>query len=233
MFFINHTDISEGSAAIIEIEGSLNSESAVDFDDYVSKLSDNNVIHLLLDMKNLDFISSEGIGAALMLQKSINSKNGIAVFFNVNYEITSLFKLLGFDKLFTITSGRADALQILDRHMELFQNDRIVQNSKAMTRDDFTPFEDEASLPDTEFSDSDSDSFTLFEDITEDITEDKAVDDDILADNEKDETLIIECVKCRSLIRIRESGDQLCPHCSAEFSVTDDKKAIFRIKEIH
>ncbi len=225
MFFINHTDIGEGSAAIIEIEGPLNSDSAPDFDDYVSKLADNNVIHLLLDMKNLNFISSEGIGAALMLQKSINSKNGAAVFFNLNYEITSLFKLLGFDRLFTIASDRADALQILDRHMELFQKDRTAQNSGITAGNDFTPFEDESSLPDSGFSESDSDSFTVFEDTAE--------DDDILADNEKDETFIIECVKCRSLIRINESGDQLCPHCSAEFTVTDDKQAVFRIKEIH
>ena len=230
MFFINHTDISEGSAAIIEIEGPLNSDSAPDFDDYVSKLADNNVIHLLLDMKNLDFISSEGIGAALMLQKSINSKNGAAVFFNLNYEITSLFKLLGFDRLFTIASDRADALQILDRHMELFQKERTDHNSGTAAGNDFTPFADESSIPDSGFSESDSDSFTVFEDITEDTEEE---DDDILNGNENDETFIIECVKCRSLIRIKESGDQLCPHCSAEFTVTDDKQAVFRIKEIH
>ncbi|PKL17462.1 MAG: hypothetical protein CVV49_10890 [Spirochaetae bacterium HGW-Spirochaetae-5] len=229
MFFINHTDIGEGSAAIIEIEGPLNSDSAPDFDDYVSKLADNNVIHLLLDMKNLDFISSEGIGAALMLQKSINSRNGAAVFFNLNYEITSLFKLLGFDRLFTIASDRADALQILDRHMELFQKDKTDQNSGTAGGNTFTAFDDEYSLPDSGFSESDSESFTVIEDITDDTTE----DDDILTVDEKDETFIIECVKCRSLIRIKESGDQLCPHCSAEFTVTDDKQAVFRIKEIH
>jgi anti-anti-sigma factor len=228
MFFINHTDICEGSAAIIEIEGPLNSDSAPDFDDYVSKLSDNNVIHLLLDMKNLDFISSEGIGAALMLQKSINSKNGAAVFFNLNYEIISLFKLLGFDRLFTIASDRADALQILDRHMELFQKDKTAQNSGAAAGNDLKQFDDDLSLPGSEFSESDS--FTVFEDITEDTAED---DDDISTDNEKDESFIIECVKCRSLIRIKESGEQLCPHCSAEFTVTGDKQAVFRIKEIH
>ena len=44
---------------------------------------------------------------------------------------------------------------------------------------------------------------------------------------------IIECMKCSSLIRIKESGDQLCPYCSAEFTVADDKKAVFKIKNIH
>jgi anti-sigma B factor antagonist len=227
MFFINHTDIGEGSAAIIEIEGPLNSDSAPDFDDYVSKLADNNVINLLLDMKNLDFISSEGIGAAIMLQKSINSKNGIAVFFNLNYEITSLFKLLGFNKLFTIASDRADALQILDRHMELFRKDNTGPKSGTAVRNDFESFEDGPSLSENDLSDSDS--FTVFEDIIEDTAD----SDMISADDEEKGSFIIECVKCRSLIRIKDSGDQLCPHCSAEFTVTDNKQAVFKIKEIY
>lgn len=229
MFFINHTDIGDGSAAIIEIEGPLNSDSSPDFDDYVSKLADNNVIHLLLDMKNLDFISSEGIGAALMLQKSIARKNGTAVFFNLNYEITALFKLLGFDRIFTIASDRADALQILDRHMELFQKDKNPHKPAAAATDNFTLSEDESPLSENRLHESDPDSFTVFEDINEDISE----KGDILPEGyENDDTFVIECVKCRSLIRIKESGEQLCPHCSAEFTVTDNKQAIFRIKEI-
>lgn len=120
MFFINHTEIGESSSAIIEIEGPLNSDTTPDFDDYINNLVDNNIIYLLIDMLNLKFISSEGIGAVLMIQKNINDKNGLAVFFNMNYEIASLFKLLGFDKVFTIAADRADALNILDRHMELF-----------------------------------------------------------------------------------------------------------------
>ncbi len=220
MFFINHTEIGEGSAAIIEIEGPLNSDSAPDFDDYVNKLADNNVIYLLLDMKNLPFISSEGIGAALMLQKSINSKNGVAVFFNLNYEITSLFKLLGFDKLFTIASDRADALQILDRHMELFQKDNPSQSSGVKTTVGHPTFEETSSILEEDLQEEDS--FTVLED-----------SEDTAENENRDESFVIECVKCRSLIRIRESGDQLCPYCSAEFTVTDEKQAVFRVKEIH
>lgn len=220
MFFINHTDIEEGSSAIIEIEGPLNSDSAPDFDDYVSKLADNNVIYLLLDMKNLSFISSEGIGAALMLQKSINLRNGLAVFFNLNHEISSLFKLLGFDKLLTIASDRADALQILDRHMELFQNENPPQSTVGNITDEFLSFEEIP--PQSEKDLMKDDSFTVFEDPEE--PEENLQEDD---------SFVIECIKCRSLVRIKETGDQLCPYCSAEFTVADDKKAVFKVKEIH
>jgi len=214
MFFINHTDIGEGSAAVIEVEGPLNSDSAPDFDDYLSRLIDNNVIHLLIDMKHLNYISSEGIGATLMIQKSINEKNGLVVFFNVNNEISSLFKLLGFDTIFTIASDRADALHILDKNMELFPGEITPQISgQTDSMDEFHSEEDSVF---SEFEESEPE---LFSEIDE--------------SSSAFEPFIIECIKCRSLIRIKETGDQLCPYCSAEFTVDDDKKAVFKIKDIH
>jgi len=214
MFFINHTDIGEGSAAIIEVEGPLNSDSTPDFDDYISKLTDNNIIYLLLDMKNLNFISSEGIGATLMIQKIINEKNGLAVFFNLNYEIASLFKLLGFDSVFTIASDRADALHILDKHMELFPPGTEFRNSENIKIKPEPSSREESIEQEIELLDSES------------LTE--------IKENETNfESFVIECIKCRSLIRIKESGEQLCPYCNAEFSVTDRNKAVFQMNEIN
>lgn len=220
MFFINHTEIGESSSAIIEIDGPLNSDTTPDFDDYITNLVENNIIYLLLDMLNLKFISSEGIGAVLMIQKNISDKNGLAVFFNLNYETASLFKLLGFDKVFTIAEDRADALNILDRHMELFPPG--------------TPSRDFSRINDKENS--------FFDDVSEKsepgIPEPETFDIPESFDLEEDykpsfEPFVIECVKCSSLIRIKESGDQLCPFCNTEFTVDDEKKAVFKIKEVH
>jgi len=214
MFFINHTDIGDGYAAIIEIDGPLNGDSAPDFDDYIQKLTANNIIYLLIDMKNLNFISSEGIGATLMIQKSINEKNGLALFFNLNYEITSLFKLLGFDKVFTIAEDRADALHMLDRHMELYPEELSRQKSEAVE------FSDEIFPEEEKFA-------------TGSIEPEPVIPPQPDENSTAFEPFIIECVKCRSLIRVKESGDQLCPYCSAEFTVTDNKQAVFKVRDIH
>jgi len=185
MFFINHIDFGQDSASIIEMEGHLDSESSPDFDEYVCKLLDNNVIYILIDLKNLNYISSEGIGAVLMIQKRISGKNGLAIFFNLNFEISSLFKLLGFDKVLTIASGRADALQILDKHIEFSPN-----KGELHEHNDFVSIEEK--------------NFDNF---------------------------VIECIKCNSLIRINDFGDHRCPFCDAQFTVTDEKKAVFKINE--
>lgn len=216
MFFITHTEISEGSAVIIGIEGPLNSESSPDFDDYTSKLIDNNIIHILMDMDKLSFISSEGIGAVLLMYKIIHEKNGLIVFYNLNYETASLFKLLGFDKIFTMAEDRADALQILDRYMELHpaSHDRemVIQETDGQ---DQTP--------------------AISEEISDFIEEDNGFDHIIDASpvetdfvpEEKVTPFVIECLKCKSLIRVKERGDQMCPYCDTEFTVTGENKAEF------
>lgn len=217
MFFINHNEIGEGAAVIIEIEGPLNSESSPDFDDYTWKLIDNNIVYILMDMDKLSFISSEGIGAVLLLQKSVHDKNGLIIFYNLNNEVASLFKLLGFDKVFTIAEDRADALQILDRHMELHQTSPGIISEDTETR----------SHPEVR---------GITGEISEFIEEDNGVETIIDeppaaagTDNDDGEfkPFVIECIKCKSLIRINERGDQMCPSCNTEFKVTDENKAEF------
>jgi anti-anti-sigma factor len=212
MFFINHIDFGQDSASIIEMDGHLNSESSPDFDEYINKLLENNVIYMLIDMKNLNYISSEGIGAVLMIQKRISEKNGLAIFFNLNFEVFSLFKLLGFDKILTITSNRADALQILDKHIELFpsQGELYDYNNFAFT----------------EKKDREDKSAPLNVELPKSKPNVKEYDEINSFDN-----FIIECIRCDSLIRINDFGDHRCPFCDAQFTVTDEKKAVFKIKE--
>ena len=206
MFFINHIDFGKDSTSIIEMDGQLNSETSPDFDEYIDKLLDNNVIYMLIDMKNLAYISSEGIGAVLMIQKKIGEKNGLAIFFNLNFEIFSLFRLLGFDKVFTIASNRAEALQILDRHVELFPD-----KGELYDYNDFAHIEQKNNKPSLNIE----------------LPKSRVKEYDEI---NSFENFIIECIKCDSLIRINDFGDHRCPFCDAHFTVTDDKKAVFKIK---
>jgi anti-anti-sigma factor len=210
MFFINHIDFGKDSTSIIEMDGELTSESSPDFDEYIGKLLDNNVIYMLIDMKNVGYISSEGIGALLMVQKKISKKSGLVIFFNLNNEISSLFRLLGFDKVLTIASDRADALQILDKHIELFYSKDPYDNNDF----DFIEQKDKEDKP---------------AQLNVKLPKSKPV---VKEENEINsfKNFVIECIKCNSLIRINEFGDHLCPFCSAEFTVTDEKKAVFKIK---
>ena len=221
MFFINHIDFGKDSASIIEMDGQLNSESSPDFDEYIDKLLHNNVIYMLIDMKNLNYVSSEGIGAVLMIQKRISEKNGIAIFFNLNFEVFSLFRLLGFDRVLTIASNRADALQILDKHIELFPD-----KAEEYAYNDFELSEQK----DKEKKEAPAPLNLELPKPKARVNEDRArLNDDFKINSF--ENFVVECIKCDSLIRINDFGDYRCPFCDAPFTVTEEKKAVFKIKE--
>lgn len=221
MFFINHTELGEGSAVIIEIEGPLNGESSPDFDDYTWKLVDNNIVYILMDMDKLSFISSEGIGAVLLLQKNVHDKNGLIIFFNLNNEVASLFKLLGFDRVFTVADDRADALQILDRHVELHRTPPEASSEETGT------------IPPTEATGITEELSGFIDEDSgfDNIIEEPPVESDSEDTGDEFKPFIIECVKCKSLIRINEPGEHICPSCSTEFTVTGENKAEFTLTE--
>lgn len=216
MFFINHREIEGGKAAVVEIDGPLNSESSPDFEDYNKKLIENGTIYLLIDFKKLCFISSEGIGAALMLHKRIAGKNGSAIFCNLNSEITGLFRILGFNKIFTIAENISEGLDMIEERTGCVKQDfgesrEVTDGNLIQEGRRSTPLP-EPELPDFNEPAPFNDDFEFLEDNTI-------------------EPFVIECLKCGSLVRIKEKGDHICPFCNTEFNVADDGRALFKIDE--
>jgi anti-anti-sigma factor len=223
MFFINHTEITEGKAVIIDIEGPLNSETSSDFEDYINKLLDNGILHIIIDASGLSFLSSEGIGVMLMIQKIISEKKGQLVLSGLSNETETLFKLLGFMEIFRTAENRADALRILDRAMELKgraeQSDEQSKGIDIITEDSF--LEQNNTIPQQPRNSimPERISSLIIDETPEKIgREDKGA---------PFEPFIIKCVNCSSLIRIKERGDHICPECSSGFEVTGPGSAVF------
>lgn len=213
MFFINHREIEGGGAAVIEIEGPLNSETTPDFEDYTRKLIESGMDHILLDMKKLTFISSEGIGAALMLHRRITSREGAVVFFNLNSEAAGLFRILGFNRVFTIAESASEAAEIMKSKIDFSETSQDIEkdfSDSGIFQEDLSMSE----LPEPELTDfngvneSDDFDFSLKEDL---------------------EPFVIECLKCGSLVRIKEKGPHICPFCDTGFDVSGEGKAVFKI----
>ncbi len=210
MFFIKHTELGNGKTAMLEIEGPLNSETSHDFDSYTSKLIENEIQYLLIDSLKINFISSEGIGVVLLLQKKVSSKNGMVIYFNLSNEITMLFRLLGFDKVLNIARDTHDALSIIEKRIEL--NGAPVQVRVPGAE----PFHEKKSFPPA------AEQAALQEPENGPVT---------LSSGEL-RPFVIECIKCSSLLRVKTRGENYCPHCNAQFTVSGEGNAIFRISEI-
>ena len=187
---ISHSEILDSRVAVVEIDGPLESRTSQDFEDYINRLLAKSILFILFDAKKMEYVSSEGIGLLLLLQKKISAANGFFVLFNPVPEITTLFGLLGFDKVFRMAESRAEALQIMDRQIELRERGEAVGPEAAAP-------EPEPAAP---------------AEIAEPSPE--------IAAAAGPRAMIVECSGCRARIRVYSDGDYLCPHCKTGFSVT-------------
>ena len=195
MIYINHNEVLDGRVTIVDVAGSLNGETSTDFEEYIRKLIEKGIVYILMDARELSFVSSEGIGATLFIQKRIAEKNGFFVIFNLNDEISALYSLLGFDKIFRTAKSRIEAMEIMDRQMELRESGVSGEEDSIpdITDDEFHTIELEPDGPARSETEE---------------TDEKA--------------LVIECSHCQSLIRIKAPGDYLCPDCRAPFTADED-----------
>lgn len=204
MFFIEHTEMLDGWVTVVNIKGALNSETSSNFEEYINGLLEKKKEFIILDAQHLDYVSSNGIGLILYIQKKLSSHYGFFIILNLPDEIKTLFSLLGFDKIFTVARTMDEALQMMEKQIE-------VRDSG-----DMQPSDD---MNDVVLTDSDLGRVEV---------QDKKHAIPITGEHIEFTTPVIaECTECKSLIRIKKSGNYLCPDCHAEFTVDQDQTILF------
>ncbi len=247
---INHVEILDNKVAVVEIDGPLDSHTSPGFEEYINQILAKNILFILFDAGKMTYVSSEGIGLLLFLQRKISEVNGFFVLFNLSAEILTLYRLLGFDKVFRIAESRSDALQIIDRQMELRESGTDEDTGpEAMQAPDEEPGRTEPSAeqrdepepgvvkcdncgvplrvePGSDYICPNCNTeFSMMQRGTgsgggEPVTAPPVESPDF-------GSLIVECVRCKSLIRIKRPGAFRCPDCSTKFFVGDDQTIAF------
>jgi anti-sigma B factor antagonist len=115
MTAIKETIILEGRAAIVSVRGALNGTNSLRMEDYFLGLAGRGIHYILLDAKEISYISSSGIGLIVSVMKIVESKNGLFTLFNCNNEIRSLFNAIGIDKRLNIAANQTEAVAMAER----------------------------------------------------------------------------------------------------------------------
>jgi len=97
MEIINNID---GNKATMEIIGWLDTQTAPQLGEELSKLSDD-ITSLVFDFAKLEYISSAGLRQIVSAYKKMSSKDGFKII-NVSDEVFDVFKLTGFDQKINI-----------------------------------------------------------------------------------------------------------------------------------
>lgn len=97
MEIINNID---GKKATMEIIGWLDTQTAPQLGEELSKLSDD-ITSLVFDFAKLEYISSAGLRQVVSAYKKMSCKDGFKII-NVSDEVFDVFKLTGFDQKINI-----------------------------------------------------------------------------------------------------------------------------------
>lgn len=87
----------EANTLTVTVNGRIDTATAPEFDSYVSQ-SIGDVSELVLDFKDVNYVSSAGLRVLLSLQKKMMAKGGMKLL-NVNETVSDVFEVTGFDEI--------------------------------------------------------------------------------------------------------------------------------------
>jgi len=92
----------ENQFSRIELSGFLDAHTVNSFEIHIEEVLKGGISRLVLDLKDLSYISSAGIGALMSLTHHLRKKQGDLVLFRPNQKVFKILDLLGFTRIFNV-----------------------------------------------------------------------------------------------------------------------------------
>ncbi len=107
------SDLEEGNC-IITIDGDVDASSSIRLDEAIGKAVEEGQQQILIDCRNLNYISSAGLGVFMSYLEELKAKNIQMVLFGLSEKVSNVFNLLGLDQLLNIEHTKEQAKQQLN-----------------------------------------------------------------------------------------------------------------------
>jgi anti-sigma B factor antagonist len=98
---VNVGKVDADNILAIEIEGSIDTVTAQDFEKQVSEAINDSVKKLVLDFAKVEYVSSAGLRAILGLNSQMEDQ-GEMLIKNINESVRDVFEMTGFDELLNL-----------------------------------------------------------------------------------------------------------------------------------
>ncbi len=99
--------------AVVRPEGFINAHTVRMFEDALEKLVAGGRFTILLDCRELNYISSAGLGAIMGLIENVRENGGDILLCSLQENVYAIFDTLGFTQLYRVFTSEAEALQAL------------------------------------------------------------------------------------------------------------------------
>lgn len=99
--------------SIVSLKGRLDASTASSLDDVLSALVGSKATQVLVDCRELDYISSAGLRSLLSAAKQFKKISGQISLCSLSPNVKQVFEISGFTSIFPIHAARDEALQSL------------------------------------------------------------------------------------------------------------------------
>jgi anti-sigma B factor antagonist len=95
---------------IVDLKGYLDAHTAPELEGAFQKLMSSNQYNIVVNFKNLSYISSAGLGVFMAYIEEVRKNNGDIKLANMSPKIFNVFDILGFPLLYEIYKDEKEAL---------------------------------------------------------------------------------------------------------------------------
>ena len=97
---------------VVHVGGYLDAHTASKFESQIQEVADEGRYKLVLNFKDLDYISSAGLGAIMGHVEDMRTNDGDIKLAELNDSIFRVFDLVGFPSLYDIVKSQDEALSL-------------------------------------------------------------------------------------------------------------------------
>jgi anti-sigma B factor antagonist len=108
-FWIKESEM-EPPTAVLKIGGRLSAQPAKKLRIFCETLKDKGFRHLVVDMSEISFIASSGVGALIVMTGEFSVKGGSVRFVSLSQAVRRVIRLLNLERFMIIDSNEEEAL---------------------------------------------------------------------------------------------------------------------------
>lgn len=97
------------SYCLIQVDGEVDASSSIHLDEAIKKAVNADCSHILVDCRDLNYISSAGLGVFMSYIQELEIKEKKLVLFNMSEKVYKVFEILGLHQLLTIVETEEEA----------------------------------------------------------------------------------------------------------------------------
>ncbi len=104
-----------GDVKILKMKGYLDAYTSLQFEEKMKELIESGNYKIVVNMKNLSYISSAGFGVFMAFVDEVRKKGGDIKFCCLPEKIDEIFELLGFKHIFEVLNDENKAIESFEK----------------------------------------------------------------------------------------------------------------------